>query len=105
MKKSKIKEIKHKMRNRKLQVSSVAVDPGSFTQVKELALISAVANYLETHGIEQDVISFMDEAIEGNNWKTKIAADIAYQIEQGFKDSNITADDVKTVKLINTEAL
>ncbi len=45
-----------------------------------MALLSVVANYLETSGIEQDVTSFMDEAIKGDGCKTKVAADIAYQI-------------------------
>lgn len=105
MNKSKIKEIKHKIKNGKIKVSSIAIEPDNFEQVKEMALLSAVANYLETNGIEQDVISFMDEAIKEDNWKTKVAADIAYQIEKGFKDNNITADDVKTIKMINTDAL
>lgn len=102
MKKSKIKKIKHEMKNGKLQLKSFSIKPDNFQEVKELALLSAVADYLETHGIKQDVTDFLDEALAGNSWKTKVASDIAWQVENGFK--GITEDDVKTVKIINRDA-
>lgn len=104
MKKSKIKKIKHEMKNGKLQLKNFSIKPDNFQEVKELALLSAVADYLETHGIKQDVTDFLDEALAGNSWKTKVARDIAWQVENGFKRSGITEDDVKTVKIINSDA-
>lgn len=82
---------------------------GSFRrfQLKSMnysGLLSAVADYLETHGIKQDVISFLDEALKGNSWKTKVAIDISLQIENGFKRNGITENDVDSVKIINTDA-
>lgn len=104
MKKSKIKEIKHKMKNGKLQLKSISVRAANFQEVKELSLIAAVADYLEKHGIKQDVFDFLDEAVAGNNWKTEVASDIAKQIENGFKKNGITAADVEAVKLVNKDA-
>lgn len=104
MKKSKIKKIKHQMKNGKLQLKNFSIKPDNFQEVKELSLIAAVADYLEKHGIKQDVYEFLDEAVAGNNWKTKVASDIAMQIENGFKNNGITAADVETVKIINSDA-
>lgn len=104
MKKSKIKKIKHQIKNGKLQLKSVSIKPDNFQEIKELALLSAVADYLETHGIKQDVVSFLDEALKGNSWKTKVAIDISSQIENGFKRNGITESDVDSVKIINTDA-
>ena len=104
MKKSKIKKIKHQMKNGKLQVKNYSFKPDNFEEVKEVALFSAIANYLETHNINQDVTDFLDEALAGNSWKTKVAKDIAWQVENGFRRNGITAKDVKTVKIINSDA-
>lgn len=104
MKKSKIKEIKHQIKKGKLQVKNFSIKPDSFEEVKDMALFAAVADYLESHGIKQDVTDFLDEALAGNSWKTKVASDLAWQIENGFRKNGITADDVKTVKIINSDA-
>lgn len=104
MKKSKLKEIKHKMKNGKLQLGNFSVKPTNFQDVKEMALVAAVADYLDKHGIKQDVFEFLDEAVAGNSWKTKVATDIALQLENGFKSKGIKPGDVKTVKFINSDA-
>ena len=104
MKKSKIKKIKRQRKNGKLQLKNFSLKPDNFQEVKELALLSAVSDYLETHGIKQDVTEFLDEALAGNSQKTKVATDIAWQVENGFKRSGITEKDVETVKIFNSDA-
>lgn len=104
MKKSKIKSIKHKLKNGKLKLANVSVKVDSLQEVKELAFISAVADYLEFNGINEDVYDFLDEAISGNSWKSEIANDIAQQLGDGFAKSSISDSDVKAVKLINQNA-
>ena len=98
-----IKEIKHKMKNGKLQTKIIKLET-SFDQVKEIAFISAMANHLEKLGIEQDVISFMDEALAGNPKKERIALAVAAEFEKNFIASGITENDVKNVNIVNKDA-
>ncbi|GMC10410.1 hypothetical protein K5E_25490 [Enterococcus thailandicus] len=104
MKKSKIKSIKHKLKNGKLKLANVSVKIDSLQEAKELAFISAVADYLEFNGINEDVFDFLDEAISENSWKSEIAKDIAQQLEDSFAKNGISDSDVKSVKLVNKDA-
>ena len=104
MKKSKIKSIKHKLKNGKLKLANVSVKIDSLREAKELAFISAVADYLDFNGINEDVFDFLDEAISENSWKSEIAKDIAQQLEDSFAKNGISDSDVKAVKLVNRDA-
>ena len=104
MKKNKIKSIKHRIKKSDLKLSSVEVQPMNFDQVKEMMLISAVSNYLEENGIEENVFDFLDDAVANESWKTEIAADIANQIQESLHKQNITSKDIKSVQFINVDA-
>lgn len=58
MKKSKIKSIKHRLKNGKLKLANVSVKIDTLQEVKELFFISEVADYLESNGISEDVYDF-----------------------------------------------
>lgn len=99
----KIKEIKHKLKNEKLQIKSIELNE-TFDQVKEIAFISFVSNRLEEIGIEQDVTSFLDDALAGDSKKERIALNLATEFESIFSNSGITKKDIKALKIINKDA-
>lgn len=104
MKKNKIKSIKHRIKKGQLKLSSVEVQPMDFHQVKEMMLVSAVANYLEENGIKENVFDFLDDAVANKSWKTEVAADIANKIQESLSKQNITSEDIKSVKFVNVDA-
>lgn len=99
----KIKAIKHKIKNGKLQTKTIKLET-SFDQAKEIAFISFVANHLEEIGIKQDVIGFLDDALAGDSKKEKIAQGLAVEFENVFSNLGITKDDVKGVTIVNADA-
>jgi len=99
----KIKEIKHKMKNGKLQTKTIKLET-SFDQAKEIAFVSYVANHLEEIGIKQDVIGFLDDALAGDSTKERIALRLATEFENIFGNLGISKDDIKGVTIVNTDA-
>ncbi|MFD2307983.1 hypothetical protein [Enterococcus termitis] len=99
----KIKEIKHKMKNGKLQTKTIKIET-SFEQAEELAFISFVANHLEAAGIEQDVIGFLDDALAGDSKKERIALNLASEFENIFDNLGIEENDLKGVTIVNADA-
>lgn len=99
----KIKAIKHKMKNGKLQTKTVKLET-SFDQAKELAFMSFVANHLEENGVKQDVIGFLDDALAGDSTKERIALRLATEFENIFGNLGITKDDLKGVTIVNADA-
>ncbi|EMF0405497.1 hypothetical protein IL090_001706 [Enterococcus hirae] len=102
--KSKIKSIKHRLKNGKLKLANVSVKIDTLQEIKELVFISEVADYLESNGINEDVYDFLYEAVSKSSWKSAIAKDIAQQVEESFVKSGISNEDVKEVKIINKDA-
>lgn len=99
----KIKEIKHKMKNGKLQTKTIKLDT-SFDQAKEIAFVSFVSNHLEEMGIEQDVIGFLDDALAGDSKKERIALNLAKDFETMFGKLGVTEEDLKGVTIVNADA-
>lgn len=104
MVKNKIKSIKHRMKNGKLQLKTIEIVPANFNQVQELAFVSVMADFLETNGINEDVISFLDDAVAGNKTKRAIATKVAESLLESFAEADVGPGDIKSVEMVNIDA-
>lgn len=99
-----IKEIKHKMKNGKMQMKTMTVGDLTFEQIKEEMFQAALADYLDFHSINQDIHSFMEDAFNGDSEKLATATFVAEELMKSLESAGIKEGDIKRIKYVNKDA-
>ncbi|MHC5215640.1 hypothetical protein ACYSNR_03165 [Enterococcus sp. LJL128] len=102
--KKRIKQIKHQIKNGKIQLKNFTVSDLNFEEIKEEMFQAALIDFLDFLNIKQDIHSFMAEAMNGNEDRLKIAQFVADELMKKINDLGIKDGDVKSIKYVNKEA-
>ncbi|WP_420720623.1 hypothetical protein [Enterococcus faecalis] len=99
-----IKDIRHKMKNGKMQLKQFTVGDLTFDQVKEEMFQAALIDYLDFHGIKEDIHSFMHDALNGDSEKLATAQFVADETVKKIEAAGLKDGDVKKIKYVNKDA-